>query len=80
MFNSSKIAPYKKNFYLDRVLHFATKLDLALASIPKNNFKTWPVPKIDFCKKFEGITFSLWRALSFDYIGWEKGNIDRFIY
>lgn len=80
MYQTSKSAPYKKDFYLDRVLYFAQNKDCALGAIPICGSKNWPTPHLRLCKKVNGLSFSLWRALCFDFIGWDQGNYNRFVY
>jgi hypothetical protein len=65
-----------------RVLHFAQHGDLALTQVAAAHKPLWPNPTLRVharvpCRSND---FFLWRSLMSNFVGWDQGPIERFVY
>jgi hypothetical protein len=75
----------KNDITYQRIFHFAKNAEIADKQINHGRTDSVKAPKIKFLKEWKSSIdddspYFVWRALCEGFVGWEKGDINRFIY
>ncbi len=71
-----------QNVIEQRVKYYSENAEEAIKQIPRTVDINWPTARLRLKKRYNSNIDHcyLWRSLCHDYLGWEKGDVSRFIY
>ena len=82
MYQRKSPPPPRGNSIIDRIMYFGENAQKAMESIACSKQEKWPSPQMELLRPFSvpEDAFYVWRCLMKDYVPWDQGSKDRFVY